>query len=1323
MRKIILFLILQIFIINSVEAFSLLNDNNSEPSKLVSEGKIQSAIKVIEKLINEDNDLTSKTFKYFDLYLLEQLNSSPQDLIKITSKYSDSIWKIQIDSKSQKKEFSYRIDIGQIITGYALSITGERKLMNELLFTADEDRYWGENISGMAGMSQLIKANCAALIGETELSLEFLSRARIFLYSSDFTKINNQFFLAHYIQSVAYRFHDKNELEILLSELDETKNLNPTTSFINPYSLLIILSAAYDSGIFPQKRQIEFSHSIREITNRIEINKKSLIYSFADQKEASNYYASTSGTLNRENGIRVPEWVDSDLDPYSLLALGTKLVIKTLESKEYEPEKISEFLSNIDKFKKNRTSDLRFYHQIISNEKIIKSLLYRKQNNYKKEIEELTAYVDQIYLSLWQNELPIGEPIFSHDMIQATVNLYVFRRLIEIDQSNHSIQDLFHLLVQQSNLVKNEINITSQALFSEAKTDLELQYSHSWMSVRSSYENLRKKRLREILTSISFKDNVFQKNENWKEAFIFFEDEIQDLRSKLKQNRKKIFKYFHKLSSISLSKEKTFVWIAESSGLGLILIKQGDKIYINLINSSDVEKLYSISKNFSNRDFDSNTRFLMLTKFSKIIFGDSNIELKNLIYLSGPLVFGMPIGLLKNQSDKFIIEYDDPEVYFSTADYLRAKDKLSINSTIFSNSNLTKYKFLGIGNPIIESSEEIVKAGLTESLIRGGGKLVTSLPALPETEQELKEFSKYSNNSFSLFVGGDATKSKIFGINFSEYEVSSFATHALTSGELTGILYPSLVLSSSKDYDELLTIKDINFLSGMSNVVILSACNTSTKDQNLNQTGINSLATAFYVKGAKSIISSFWQVNSIATKELMSNFAKNYFSLEKSVVLSYWSAVRQIKQEYVDPIDWGAFVPIGNFQSSKIQPRAEYEILTSFAYGVAADENFIYALSVNDDSSQAGTKLTKVSLNNKNKLIDHKEFLIPSDLLNTAKLTANNYAVDIVGTDLDKKTLKIYTFNKSIDYISQLCSKKFNDEIFVIQVHSTRNEVTILLESLTKSTLLIFKKSSCEFKEYISSHHNQKFLPNNSKFFYADSEFNNITLIRSYDNFENKFFPKFEGRLSRINTKIKCSRKSWSEIQFIDFTNKPNLRFDALAISFHLPKISSQNATSKYVNFVEEMPCRISRSAFFSIDLKKFINSTRDDLEKIFESYDGFYNERKDQLSKIISINKKYSLPLSLQETPNGNSIMLGAPSSGHSGVSLITNKLEYVEKGWEILSDAGIFSADDKDIQIGSMIGCAPKETAASNNLFAMTCNVYNSPYALQKIRFFKLN
>ncbi len=144
----------------------------------------------------------------------------------------------------------------------------------------------------------------------------------------------------------------------------------------------------------------------------------------------------------------------------------------------------------------------------------------------------------------------------------------------------------------------------------------------------------------------------------------------------------------------------------------------------------------------------------------------------------------------------------------------------------------------------LESPEEIVKAGVTEALIRGG-KLLASLSELPETESELKEFSKFSKNSFNLFVGEGATKSNIFGVNFSEYEVASFATHALTSGELTGILFPSLVLSPSKEYDALLTIKDINFLSGMSNVVILSACHTSTKDQNLNQTGVNSLAKHF----------------------------------------------------------------------------------------------------------------------------------------------------------------------------------------------------------------------------------------------------------------------------------------------------------------------------------------------------------------------------------------------------------------------------------------------------------------------------------------------
>ncbi len=45
-------------------------------------------------------------------------------------------------------------------------------------------------------------------------------------------------------------------------------------------------------------------------------------------------------------------------------------------------------------------------------------------------------------------------------------------------------------------------------------------------------------------------------------------------------------------------------------------------------------------------------------------------------------------------------------------------------------------------------------------------------------------------------------------------------------------------------------------------------------------------------------------------------------------------------------------MPIGNFQSAKIQPNSEYEVLTSFAYGVAADDDSIYALSVGSGNNR-----------------------------------------------------------------------------------------------------------------------------------------------------------------------------------------------------------------------------------------------------------------------------------------------------------------------------------------------------------------------------------
>ncbi len=841
----------------------------------------------------------------------------------------------------------------------------------------------------------------------------------------------------------------------------------------------------------------------------------------------------------------------------------------------------------------------------------------------------------------------------------------------------------------------------------------------SWVSIRSSYENFRKRRLREIFRLGSIGKSSSDRLDDWKEAFIFYEEDLHDLRTKLTTSRKKGFRYFHKLSTLQLPANNTYIWFAEAAGVGLVLVKKDKSFNLKFIESDRLKQIHSAAAALGDRNYDSTKRRSVLKEISDVLFDGIHLELKNNVFLSGPLAFGTPIGLLKNKNGRFIIEYDNPEVYFSTADYVRAVSTASNFSQLFSLRSTSPRRFLGIGNPILESPEQIAKAGVAESLIRGGNSDLTKLPELPETEVELKEFAGYSNNSYKLLVRDDATKKKIFDINFGDYEVASFATHGLTSGELPGILYPSLVLSASKDYDELLSVRDISLLSGMSKVVVLSACNTSTKDQGLNKTGINSLATAFYVKGARSIISSYWQVNSLATKELMSSFAKNYFSEGRPVVASFWDSVRRVKQTSDDPIDWGAFVPIGNFQTSAPKVAPENEISTLFAYDVVPDVDHFYALSVSEDVGPKRTILTKAASKKGSTQIEITKFADLPNPMQTARISITKDTIEIVGTNLDRKRLDVYSIRKADQQRSLLCSKYFETEVYVVQTHSTSEHLFVLLEGSADTRLLKFDRSTCRMDEYISPH-SHNFLPTRTGFFISNKRPSVIVLIRSYDKFRDGSPKSFGGRLSTINTEIKCQFHSWSEIQLVDLSSSPILSFDVRATSFRLPSSGRQNANSRYVHFIEEMPCRFSRTAIFSLDLDKLINSSSDTWSAEFKSHDDFYKERKGQQLGLSGINNKYSFQFAIQEASNGKFLLLGAPAAGHFGIGLISDDLRYFSRGWEALADGGLFLVDERDKKISPMIGCAPKDIATAKDLVAMTCNVYGADQPTQKIKFF---
>jgi len=89
----------------------------------------------------------------------------------------------------------------------------------------------------------------------------------------------------------------------------------------------------------------------------------------------------------------------------------------------------------------------------------------------------------------------------------------------------------------------------------------------------------------------------------------------------------------------------------------------------------------------------------------------------------------------------------------------------------------------------------------------------------------------------------------------------------------------------------------------------LSACETGLGEVK-NGEGVYGLQRALQTAGAQSVIMSLWKVSDQATKELMINFYSEWVKSHNKRV-AFRTAQEKLRQDFPDPIHWGAFVMIG----------------------------------------------------------------------------------------------------------------------------------------------------------------------------------------------------------------------------------------------------------------------------------------------------------------------------------------------------------------------------------------------------------------------------
>lgn len=195
------------------------------------------------------------------------------------------------------------------------------------------------------------------------------------------------------------------------------------------------------------------------------------------------------------------------------------------------------------------------------------------------------------------------------------------------------------------------------------------------------------------------------------------------------------------------------------------------------------------------------------------------------------------------------------------------------------------------------------------------------LPALPGTRMEAEALrAALQAGPSSVLTGASASKAELMARNVDgrlmKVGVLEFATHALVSGDLSGLGEPALVLAAGpKPEDTLLLASEAATLKMGSEWVLLSACNTASPGSPDAQ-GLSGLSRAFFYAGSHALLVSHWRVrDDIAAKLVPAILIRE----DSDHSLGHAEAVRRASLAVLDdpnlnatsPAAWAPFTLVG----------------------------------------------------------------------------------------------------------------------------------------------------------------------------------------------------------------------------------------------------------------------------------------------------------------------------------------------------------------------------------------------------------------------------
>jgi CHAT domain-containing protein/Tfp pilus assembly protein PilF len=187
-------------------------------------------------------------------------------------------------------------------------------------------------------------------------------------------------------------------------------------------------------------------------------------------------------------------------------------------------------------------------------------------------------------------------------------------------------------------------------------------------------------------------------------------------------------------------------------------------------------------------------------------------------------------------------------------------------------------------------------------------------------------FSRQEAESiFALALGGKGLKATDFNASralvlsgqLSKYRILHFATHGLLNNEhpeLSGLVF-SLVDQEGRPQDGFLRLHEVYNLQLNADLIVLSACETGLGKE-IKGEGLIGLTRGFMYSGVPRVIASLWDVDDLATAELMKIFYRGLLKdgLPAAAALRVAQVEMSKQKRWASPYFWAGFVLQGEWK-------------------------------------------------------------------------------------------------------------------------------------------------------------------------------------------------------------------------------------------------------------------------------------------------------------------------------------------------------------------------------------------------------------------------